>query len=120
MGKGTSSGRTVELVDLYPTLAELCGVKAPARLEGRSLVPLLKQGDAPWDRPAFSLVHHKGVPGRSVRTERWRYTQWGGGEKGEELYDHDVDPGEVRNLAADSRHDATRAELKKRLESATR
>jgi uncharacterized sulfatase len=115
-GKGTSSGRTVELVDLYPTLAEFCGLEAPAGLEGRSLAPLLDRPDGPWERPARSMVHHKGVLGRSLRTERWRYTEWDGGRQGAELYDHDRDPRELRNLAGDPRHAETAAELKGRLD----
>lgn len=109
---GAACVRTVELIDVYPTLADLCGLEKPGRLEGRSLAPLLERTDGPWDRPARSLVHHKDVPGRSVRTERWRYTEWDGGKQGVELYDHDRDPRELRNLAADSAHAATAAELR--------
>lgn len=114
-GKGKSSSRIVELVDLYPTLAELCDLKLPARLEGKSLVPLLKQSDAPWDRPAYTMVHHDGVEGKSVRTNRWRYTEWDGGKKGAELYDYDRDPGEYDNLVREHRHADTVAELKQLL-----
>jgi len=115
-GKGTSCARTVELIDIYPTLAELCGLEKPSRLEGRSLVPLLDQADAPWDKPARSMVHHKDVLGRSVRTDRWRYTEWDGGRQGVELYDHDRDPREFHNLAGESRFAATAAGLKSLLD----
>jgi uncharacterized sulfatase len=118
-GRGKSSARIVELVDLYPTLAELCELKPPARLEGKSLVPLLKQGDAPWDRPAYISVHHEGVVGKSVRTNRWRYTEWDDGKKGAELYDHERDPGEYNNLARHPVHAGAIAELKQLLRSRT-
>ncbi|SDL11908.1 sulfatase [Siphonobacter aquaeclarae] len=98
--KGKSSGRTVELVDLYPTLAELCGLQAPKDLEGKSLVPLLKNPAAAWDKPAYTQVRRNQLFGRSVRTERWRYTEWDGGKAGAELYDHEKDPEEFTNLAA--------------------
>jgi len=116
-GKGKSSSRIVELVDILPTLAELCGLKKPARLEGKSLVPLLKQGNAPWDRPAYIMVHHHGALGKSVRTSRWRYTEWDDGKKGAELYDHDRDPGEYDNLARNPAHAGAIGELKQLLRS---
>lgn len=115
-GRGKSSPRMVELVDLFPTLAELCALKGPAELEGKSLVPLLKQGDAPWDRPAYISVHHEGVVGKSVRTNRWRYTEWDNGKKGTELYDHDHDPGEYHNRASQPAQAGVVAELKQLLQ----
>jgi uncharacterized sulfatase len=104
--------RTVELIDLFPTLAELCGLSPPARVEGKSLTPLLKKPNASWDRPAHSLVHHKDVEGKSVCNERWRYTEWDGGKQGTELYDHDVDPGEYRNLADDPKYVDVKSQMK--------
>jgi len=96
---GTST-RTVELVDLYPTLADLCGLKAPENLDGRSLRPLLVEPQAPWDKPAVTQVwHNPSAWGYSLRTERWRYTEWMRGTAGRELYDHSKDPDEVNNLA---------------------
>jgi uncharacterized sulfatase len=96
---GRTCRRTVQLVDIYPTLADLCGLTAPAGLDGKSLGPLLDDPDSPWDRPAHSQVMHSGVHGRSVRTERFRYTEWDAGKAGVELYDHDLDPLEMQNLA---------------------
>jgi uncharacterized sulfatase len=104
---GATCARNVELVDLYPTLADLAGLTAPASLEGVSLRPLLAHPSAPWSRPAYTQVQRGDFPGHSVRTERWRYTEWDFGARGAELYDHESDPQELRNLAADPRHAAT-------------
>ena len=109
---GKASTRTVELLDMYPTLADLAGLTPPKNLEGASLRPLLDDPAAGWKRAAFTQVQRGGVPGHSVRTERWRYTEWAGGEKGAELYDHEADSQEVNNLANDPKHAATVAEMK--------
>ena len=111
-GNGKASGRTVELVDLYPPLADLAGFELPAGLEGRSLRPLLADPRAAWDKAAYTQVKRGPIMGRSVRTERWRYTEWDDGRAGAELYDHDADPGEHANLAGDPRHAETIARLK--------
>jgi len=115
-GKGQVSPRTVELVDLYPTLADLAGLPAPANLAGASLKPLLEKSDATWDRPAFTQVWRGSFPGHSVRTERYRYTEWAHGEQGAELYDYQNDPKELNNLIKDPQHAKTIAELKAHLE----
>ena len=113
---GRSSPRIVEFVDIYPTLLELCGVDAPSGLAGKSLRPLLDTPDAPMNKPAFTQVQRGGKSsGRTVRTERWRYTEWDSadaGRQGSELYDHDADPGEWHNLAADPKSAPIIAELK--------
>lgn len=111
-GNGKASLRTVEFVDLYPTLAELTGLTPPSNLAGKSLKPLLDDPLAKWDKPAFTQVWRGGFAGHSVRTERWRYTEWDGGKQGVELYDQDHDPKEFNNLATDPKHAATVAELK--------
>jgi len=114
--KGQTCSRTVELLDLYPTLADLCGLKPPPELEGKSLRPLLKKPTARWDRPAYTQVVRqtdKRLPmGRSVRTERWRYTEWENGKDGMELYDEVNDPNEFTNLADDPKYAKVVAELK--------
>ncbi len=110
--KGRSCPRTVELLDLYPTLADLCGLTPPPSLEGRSLKPLLDNPQAAWDQPAFTQVWRGRFPGYSVRTERWRYTEWDNGDKGAELHDYANDPGEQHNLIDDPAHAAVVAKLK--------
>jgi uncharacterized sulfatase len=114
---GKGSPRVVEYLDVYPTLAELAGVSPPSNLEGRSLVPLVKNPDAPWDHPAFTQVRRGGAQkffmGYSVRTERWRYTEWDGGAQGVELYDETKDPAEARNVADDPANKAVISELKR-------
>ena len=82
----------MELIDLYPTLAGLAGLTPPKDLQGASLRPLLENPAAPWTRPAFTQVQRGSFPGHSVRTERWRYTEWNFGAEGAELYDHAADP----------------------------
>jgi uncharacterized sulfatase len=91
----------------------------PANLQGRSLVPLLENPGRRWDHPAVTQLRRgagpKAVAGYSIRTEKWRYTEWDGGRQGVELYDEVADPGELRNLAADRAHGKTVADLQRRL-----
>lgn len=118
--KGKTSGRTVELLDIYPTLAELCGLPAPPKLAGKSLLPLLQKPNAPWDRPAYTQVARgAGKMGRSVRTERWRYTQWDGGAAGTELYDHQRDGREITNLAGKKQYAAVERQMARLLREGT-
>ncbi len=104
--------RTVELVDLYPTLADLCGLPPPDDLDGRSLRPLLDNPDAPWDKPAFTQVWRGTFPGHSVRTERYRFIEWDNGQRGAQLYDYATDPEEQRNLIDSPAHADIVAELR--------
>lgn len=117
LARGKSTTRPVELLDLYPTLADLCGLEAPGNLEGASLRPLLEDPDnATWDKPAVTQVwHNPKAWGYSIRTDRWRYTEWLEGEAGAELYGHDADPEEITNLAKDSARAGTVAELSAKL-----
>lgn len=107
----------VELLDLYPTLADLCGLKPPENLEGASLRPLLTDPQtAAWTKPAVTQIwHSKKAWGYSIRTKRYRYTEWLEGKAGRELYDHDNDPDEITNLAMHPAHAATIAKLSKQI-----
>jgi uncharacterized sulfatase len=118
--KDVSCAQIVEFVDVYPTLVDLHGLPAPGSLEGASFRPLLNEPSLSWKKTAFTQVQRGRIAGRSVRTERWRYTEWDQGKEGSELYDHDSDPGEYYNLAHDSRHARTIAELRKVLRKSHR
>jgi len=108
-----ASPRTVEFVDLYPTLSELCGLPPSKGLEGESLLPLLKNPNSRWDHPAYSYIQRGGqTRGATVRTERYRYTEWNGGAAGVELYDYSSDPRESRNFAQGAKYAATLRDMK--------
>ena len=119
---GRASTRIVEFLDLYPTLASLADIRPPDGLHGRSLVPLLKNPAAKWDRPAITQVRRGPAAtaffGYSVRTEKWRYTEWEGGKRGVELYDEVADPQELTNLAQDPKHENVRRDMQRLLQRA--
>ena len=133
-GAGSVSEGIVELVDLYPTLIDLASLPDPAHdLEGSSFVPLLDAPDSPWKSAAFSqsrrmvgsgstnspLINEEGYDGQTIRTARYRYTQWTplDGERDilVELYDLEQDPMEYNNLKDDPTHADLVAELSARL-----
>ncbi|MBI3210576.1 MAG: sulfatase [Candidatus Solibacter usitatus] len=101
---GQTSPRVVEFLNMYPTLVDLCGLPKAPWLEGVSVAPLLRNPRSAWNRPAYTVVTRGWFLGRSVRTERWRYTEWNEGRRGSALFDHDHDPHEMRNLAQDTKH----------------
>jgi iduronate 2-sulfatase len=106
-GNGRASARTVELLDLYPTLIELCGLPAIEGLQGLSFASLLNNPEAEWKHPAFSMSKTWAGIGKTVRTERWRYTEWQEGANGHLLCDEKADPHETKNLADDPAHGET-------------
>jgi arylsulfatase A-like enzyme len=112
-GNGQTSTRVVELVDIYPTLADLCGLPVPKELDGVSLRPLLENPATTWERPAYTVwnEHGKGITGVSVRTERWRYAEFFGHGPGAYLTDPLTDPHEMRNLVSEPEYSDIVAEL---------
>ncbi len=113
-GNGRACLRPVESLDIYRTLVELCGLPLPDGVEGASLVPLLNNPRAEWNRPAYSVWSEDGhtLHGVAVRTEQWRYAEFGpDGVNGAMLFDPKTDPLEMKNLADDPQYAAVRAEL---------
>lgn len=124
--QGITSEGLVELVDLYPTLADLGGLGIPDGLEGTTLVPLLTKPDQPWKSAVFSQFprpwQYKGAPeimGYAMRTNRYRYVEWRNFKTAEvksaELYDHQVDPAEVNNIVDIPANAALVKKLKQKL-----
>ena len=103
---GAACAEPASLIDLYPTLVELCGLPQNDRLEGLSLVPQLRDPAAARERPAVVSSY---FGNHAVRDRDWRLIVYRDGA--EELYDHRSDPGELRNLARDPRHQATKDRL---------
>jgi iduronate 2-sulfatase len=130
--EGKRSSAIVELLDLYPTLAELCGLPAPPGVEGVSLLPVLKNPNASvkkaaltqHPRPAYYNRESSKSPeamGYSVRTDRFRYTEWRDWKSGvtvaRELYDHLSDPDETKNFAGEAAYSEDMKECARILES---
>jgi uncharacterized sulfatase len=117
--KGQATTCLAELVDLYPTLADVCGLPAPGGLESSSLRPLLDD-PAKSVKPAAITQVRRGdkqdvFQGYSVRTDRYRYVDWDQGRRGAELYDHEADPHEHRNLADNPKYAETMVEMRRLL-----
>ncbi|MEZ5277835.1 MAG: sulfatase [Opitutaceae bacterium] len=105
---GTTSTRPVNAIDFFPTLVDLCGLQPPPQeLEGQSLRPLLENPTATWDHPALTTY---GEGYFSARDERFRYIRYP--DHTEELYDHQADPDEFRNLANDPDYQAVKERLR--------
>ena len=95
---GTRTNALTEYVDIYPSLCELCDLPLPAQLQGKSFMPLLKDAKLPWKRAVFSRYYN----GDSVKTDRYRYTEWrrkNGDVYARMLYDHHVDWAENVNIS---------------------
>lgn len=121
VGAGRSTNAFVEFVDVFPTLADVCGLTTPAGLEGVSLKPVLTDPDRPWKQAVFSQYprafsgarhrSHGDVMGYAVRTNRYRFVEWREWESGtvvsRELYDYTIDPHEMHNIAGQSEHAIT-------------
>lgn len=119
--KNLTAKGLVEVIDIYPTLTELCGLPAVKSNDGKSLVPLLSNPNQPGKQAAFTLSQkspNKGNEmGKSIRTDKWRYIEWEEGKKGMELYDHTNDPNEYVNLAGEGKYEAVIKDLQKQLRS---
>lgn len=126
--KGAVAPQAVEALDIYPTLADLCGLDLPEHLEGKSLAPILDQTDAPSGEKdyAYTIWPHnrwnydKTIMGYSVTDDRYNYVEWVKLDSGEvleqELYDHQNDPGETRNVVAADHYQAVVTELAQKLQ----
>lgn len=136
IAKSVRSTVPVELVDVFPTLFDLCGVQIPAQAQGKSLVPLMDGNDATGIETDYAISQYrrrKDIMGYSIRTERYRYTEWH--EKNYrsfkpyreenimavELYDYQSDPLETKNWAKEKSYSETvsllKGKLKKHLET---
>ena len=112
---GGATDKITELIDLYPTLADLAGVKPPDCLQGTSLKPLLEDpAGATWKKDIAFTVSRSG--GESIKTAKWRFTQWGYGNSGTELYNLKDDPGEFTNQASNPKCASVLKDMKKRLD----
>jgi len=105
---GTSTQALAELLDIYPTLADLSGLQAPDYLDGQSLRPVLDGEKSAVREAAYTQVMRGKVPGLAVRTEKYRYIEWDYGAQGVQLYDMAKDPGQAHNLANDPAFAAVR------------
>ncbi len=131
------AGAPVSHVDLFPTLAKMTGIAAPDGLQGQDLTPILKDPAAKGRGWALSQVVRGGgfkrmgaspaagdngnrFFGYSLRTDRWRYTEWDEGKQGRQLYDHEADPKELSNLAEKPEHAATVEALSAQLRMAVK
>lgn len=124
---GMQTEAWVEYVDIYPTLAELCGLPIPQYLEGTSMVPLLYNPTLKWKSAAFSqFPRGKNLEGYAIRTNRFRYIEWWNKNKDtdqlksirlKELYDHEIDPEETVNVAANPEYKNWVSELESKLKA---
>jgi len=109
---GSVCDEPVTLLNIYPTLLELCSLPPKADNDGYSLVPLLKNPDAEWPHPAI-MTQREG--NHALRTDRWRYIRYKDGT--EELYDHENDPWEWKNLAGEEKYAEVIGRLGRKLEA---
>lgn len=105
---GTQCSTPISLINVYPTLVDMCGLKEKKDLDGRSLVPLLKNPKASWEQPALTTW---GRGNYSLRTEKWRYTKYFDGS--EELYNHENDSNEWINLANNMSYKKIKIDMQK-------
>lgn len=123
---GAATQAVVEMVDIYPTLAGLCGLTPPPHVLGMDLAPVLEDPARPG-KPGASTVtvvrnrdaaERRQALGHTIRTPRYRYTEWDEGRLGNELYDYETDPEEYVNLARVPGHEALVAQMQSLLREA--
>jgi arylsulfatase A-like enzyme len=110
---GTVCEHPVDLMSVYPTLCQLAGLPIPDHVQSKSIAPLMKDPQSPWDTPAIT-THGRG--NHAVRLGQWRYIRYADGS--EELYDHSRDEYEWTNLADREQYVVMKSELKKYLPNA--
>lgn len=120
---GKKTNNHVEFIDIYPTIAEACGLKVPDLVQGVNLAPILNEVNIEWNRPAFTQVQRtkktsdskekKVFWGRTVRLGDFRYTEWDEGKEGVELYNYAIDPNEFTNLAGNMTYEKEQKKLQK-------
>ena len=109
---GSRSKRVVNLIDIYPTLLDLCGLPEKDTNEGRSIVPILNEPNVDWPYPSITTM---GYGNHAIRSEEWRYIQYKDGM--EELYNRESDPMEWNNLASHQEYVNVKEDLKEWLPS---
>lgn len=112
---GAHTDAMTELVDLFPSLVELCGLEMPKGLDGNSFVPVLKDPTTSVDESAYTVVRRGSMLGKAVRYKKWRYAEWGSPEQAE-LYDLESDPSEYNNLANNPEYSDVVKQLQKKLQ----
>jgi arylsulfatase A-like enzyme len=111
---GATSNGLVETIGLFPTLAELCNLPPPTYLQGQSYASLIRKPNGSGNSSAYTVVSRGTQLGRSIRTKRWRYAEWGKTQAAE-LYDLEKDPKEYANLAKSQKHLSVVKQMKNRL-----
>jgi uncharacterized sulfatase len=111
MGNGSVVSAPVQTIDIFPTLASLCGLTPPADLAGHDLTPLMRDPNALWLHPAISVSGSAELLHRAIRVSRWRYIEWSGQDGGKALIDELNDPNEQTNVVDFPEHAATLKKL---------
>jgi arylsulfatase A-like enzyme len=110
-GKTQANQQVVELIDLYPTLADLCGLPVPKDIKGESLKKTLQNPKSKTDGISYSVTDYRGIIAKSVRTNRWHYVEWDEGKQGSMLFEHPKDALELKNLGQDAKYSKIVAEM---------